>query len=65
MGEDCKKQLDTLFKESLGIVEEFVIKRAHRLKATKKKKSNIPRTIVCRILNYKKEKLKYYRMPKH
>ena len=32
---------------------EVVIERAHRVKRDKNKKSNIPRTIVCRILNYK------------
>ena len=51
--EDSEKELDTLFKESLGIEEEVVTERAHRLKKDNKKKSNRPRTIICRILNYK------------
>ena len=42
-------ELDTLFKESLGIEEEVVIERTHRVKTDKNKKSNTPRTIVCRI----------------
>ena len=28
--EDCKKELDTFLKESLGIEEEVVIERTHR-----------------------------------
>ena len=52
-GEDCKKELDTLFKESLGIEEEVVIKRAHRVHTNKSKKGNTSRTIVYRNLNYK------------
>ena len=46
---DCEMELDTLFKESLGIEEEVVIERTHRVKTDKNKKSNTPRTIVCRI----------------
>ena len=42
-----------LFKKSLGIEEEAVIEKAHRMKTEKSNKSNTPRTIVCRILNYK------------
>ena len=30
--EDCEKEPDTLFKEGLGIEEEVVIERAHRVK---------------------------------
>ena len=33
--EDCEKDLHTLFKESLGIEEEVVIERAHRVKTDK------------------------------
>ena len=51
--EDSEKELDTLFKESLGIEEEVVTERAHRMKKDKNKKTNRPRTIICRILNYK------------
>ena len=51
--EDCENELHTLFKESLGIEEEAVIEWAHRVKTDKSKKSDTPRTIVCRILNYR------------
>ena len=39
--EDYEKELDTLFKESLGIEEKVVIERAHRIKTDKSKKGNI------------------------
>ena len=58
--EDCKSELPTLFKESLGIEKQVVIERTHRVKTDKSKKSNTPRTIVCRILNYK-DKVKILR----
>ena len=61
--EDCKKQLDTLFKESLGTEDEIVIERAHRVKTGKNQRSTTPRTIVCRILNYK-DKVKILRNAK-
>ena len=61
--EDCKNELHTIFKESLGIEEEVVIERAHRVKTVKSKKANTPRTIVCRILNYK-DKVKILRNAK-
>ena len=52
--ENCEKELDTIFKEYLGIEEEVVIERAYRVKTDKKnKKGNTPRAIVCRILNCK------------
>ena len=57
---DCKGEQHTLFKESLGIKEEVVIERAHRVKTDKFKKGNTPRTIVSRILNYK-DKVKILR----
>ena len=38
--EDCEKELDTLFKESLGIEEKVVTERAHKAKTDKSKKSN-------------------------
>ena len=62
-GEDSGNELNTLFKESLGIEEKVVIERAHRVRADKSKKGNTPRTIVCRILNYK-EKVKILRNAK-
>ena len=60
ISEDCENELHTLFKESLGIEEEVVIERTHRVKTDKSKKGNTPRTIVCRILNYK-DKVKILR----
>ena len=48
----CEKQLDKLFKESLGIGWEVVTERAHRVKTDKRKRGNTEGTIVCRILNY-------------
>ena len=47
--ENWESELHTLFKESLGIEEEVVIERTHRVKTDKNEKSNTPRTIVCRI----------------
>ena len=60
---DCENELHTLSKESLSIEEEVVIERAHRVKTDKSKKGNPPRTIVCRILNYK-DKVKILRNAK-
>ena len=37
----------------IGIEEEVVIERDHRMKTDKQKKSNTLETIVCRILIYK------------
>ena len=51
--EDCENELHDHFKESLDIEEEVLIERTHSVKIDKSKKSNTPRTIVCRILNYK------------
>ena len=62
--EDCGNELHTLFKVSLGIEDEVVIEREHRVKTDKSKKGNTPRTTVFRILNYK-EKVKILRMPKN
>ena len=50
--EDCENEPHILFKESLSIAEEVVIERADRVKTDKNKKSNTPRAIVYRILNY-------------
>ena len=61
--EDCENELHTLFKESLGIEEEVVVERAHRVKTDMSKKGNTLRTIVCRILNYK-DKVKVLRNAK-
>ena len=61
--EDCEEELTTLFKEIIGIGEEIVIERKHRVKTDKNKKINTPKTIVCRILNYK-DKVKILRNDK-
>ena len=58
--EDSENELHDHFKESLDIEEEVVIERTHSVKIDKSKKSNTPRTIVCRILNYK-DKVKILR----
>ena len=36
--EDCENDLNTLFKQSLGIEKEVVIERPHRVKTDKSKK---------------------------
>ena len=51
--EDCKKELDTLFKERVSTEGEIIIESAQEVKTGKGKKNNSPRTIVCRILSYK------------
>ena len=51
--QDCKNELHILFKECLGIEEDVVNERAHRVKTDKSNKSYTPRAIVCRILNCK------------
>ena len=56
-------QLHQLFKESLGIEQEVIIERAHRVETDKGKKGNTQRTIVCRILN-QKDKVKILRSAK-
>ena len=61
--ESCKKELDPLFKESLGIEVEVVIERTHRIKTDKSMKGNTVGIIVCRILNYK-DKVKILRNAK-
>ena len=51
--EDCKKEIHTLFKESLSIEEKVLLEKVHRVKTDKNKKGNTPRTIVYRTINYK------------
>ena len=46
--EDCKNELQKTFKEILGIEGEIVIDREHKVKTYNSKKSNTPRTNVCR-----------------
>ena len=52
--DECEQEGQSFIKDKLGIAEDIVIERAHRIK----KKGNSdnpgkPRTIVCRFLNYK------------
>ena len=52
--DECEQEVQSLIKDKLGIAENIVIERAHRIK----KKGNSenpgkPRTIVCCFLNYK------------
>ena len=61
--EDDEKELHTRFEKSLGIEQEVVIERAHRVGTDQSKKGNTPRTIVCRILN-DKDKVKILRNAK-
>ena len=53
----------SVFNGYVGIEEEVVIERAHGVKIDKSEKVNTPRTIVCRISNYK-NKIKILRNPK-
>ena len=48
--EQCKDEIQNIFKEKLSL-ENIDIERAHRLKG--KTCSNIPRTVVCKLLSYK------------
>ena len=60
-GKIAKRSSLNFFKKSLGIEAEVNIKRAHyRVKTDHSKKGDTPRTIVCRILNYK-DKVKILR----
>ena len=52
--DECEQEVQSLIKDKLGIAENIVIERAHRIK----EKGNSdnpgkPRTIVSRFLNYK------------
>ena len=58
---DCRNELHTLFKESLGIKEEVLTEK--RVKTNKGKNDNTLKTIVCRILDYK-DKIKILRNAK-
>ena len=48
---ECEQEVQSLITDKLGIAENIVIERAHRIK--KKENPGRPRTIVCRFLNYK------------
>ena len=47
--EDCESEVEKLFREKLDIEDKIIIERAHRAKEPK----NQPRTIICRLLNFK------------
>ena len=52
--EDCEAEVEKLFREKLDIEDRIIIERAHRAKkTTKNNKKNQPRTIMCRLLNFK------------
>ena len=53
--EGCEAEVDKLFTEKLDIEDKIIIERAHRAKKqkTKNSKKNQPRTIICRLLNFK------------
>ena len=48
-GKIAKNELDTIFKERLGMEQEVVIERAYRVKTDENKKSNTPKIITCKI----------------
>ena len=53
--ENCEADVETLFREKLDTDDRTIIERAGRTKKKKKKnsKQKQPRTIICRLLNYK------------
>ena len=48
--EDCKAEVEKLFREKLNIENKIIIERAHR---AKKKTKKTARTIICRLLNFR------------
>ena len=53
--EDCEEEIQKVFNEKLG-VKNVQIERAHRSKRSKSNNnSEKPRTIVCKLLNYKQK----------
>ena len=52
--DECKQEVQSLITDKLGIAENIVIERAHRIKKKENSENpGRPRTIVCRFLNYK------------
>ena len=51
--EDCEAEVEKHFREKLDIEDKSIIERAHREKKQKIAKKNQPRTIICRLLNFK------------
>ena len=51
---ECEQEVQSLIRDKLGIAENIVIERAHRIKKKGKSENpGKPRTIVCYFLNYK------------
>ena len=52
--DECEQEVQSLIREKLGIAENIVIQRAHRIKIKGNSENpGKPRTIVCRFHNYK------------
>ena len=52
--DECEQEVQSLIKDKLGIAENIIIERVHRIKKKgNSENSGKPRTIVCRFLNYK------------
>ena len=49
--DECEESVQEIIKEKLGITEPIEIDRCHRM--SKRKGSNRPRTVICRITKYK------------
>ena len=52
--EECEEEIQKVFNEKLG-VKNVQIERAHRSQRSKSNNSENPRTIVCKLLNYKQK----------
>ena len=52
--DDCERKVKEIFMEKLELENDIIIiERAHRAKKSKYGKKDQPRTIVCKLLNYK------------
>ena len=52
--DECEQEVQSLIKGKLGIAENIIVKRVHRIKKKgNSENSGKPRAIVCRFLNYK------------
>ena len=50
--EDCEAELQKFFGEELGIEDKTITEKALRTK-NKKQQKNQPKTVICRLLNFK------------
>ena len=50
--EDCEAELEKFFGEELGIEDKTITEKALRTK-NKKQQKNQPKTVICRLLNFK------------